>query len=388
MGAKVLILGGGSGGLVAANKLAKALRLSSNGGDHEVILVDKSPYHYFMPSFPWVALGFKEPEEIRRPLKNLEKKGVTFVQGEVKELQLDDRRVRVDDRELSYDFLIVSLGAEVSPDLMPGFEVAHHPWTIEAAMAMRKAVQRFQGGRIVIGVSGPYYRCPPAPYEVAGQIDFALQARGLRDRTEIVLAHVHPKPLSAMGPTISNVITEILEGKGVRFEGDFNPEAIDPERRVLRSDDGREIPFDLLIMVPPHRPSSAARCPGLMTPQGFPLIDPRTFRCAKHPEVFAIGDMVNPGIHLPTAGVVAHFQAEYVANQIMAELKGAYIAESFTPVALCIMDFGDDAVLPMCDFTPILDLKGPPSCGVLGRGKAIRLTKMLFEALWFSLYLS
>ncbi len=385
MGAKVLILGGGSGGLVAANKLAKALRRE---GDHEITLVDRSPYHYFMPSFPWVALGFKEPEEVRRPLKNLEKKGIKFVQGEVKELLLDDKRVRVDDRELPYDFLIVSLGAEVTPDLMPGFEVAHHPWTIEAALRMREAIKAFQGGRIVIGVSGPYYRCPPAPYEVAGQIDFALQARQLRDKTEIVVAHIHPKPLSAMGPAISNVISEILESKGVKFEGSFNPKEIDPQRKVLRSDDGREIPFDLLIMVPPHKPSAAARCPGLMTPGGFPIVDTKTFRCLKHPEVFAIGDMVNPGINLPTAGVVAHFQAEFVANEIVAEIKGAYIGESFTPVAMCIMDFGDDAVLLMCDFTRILTLEGPPSCGVLGRGKAIRLTKMLFEKMWFSTYLS
>jgi sulfide:quinone oxidoreductase len=104
--------------------------------------------------------------------------------------------------------------------------------------------------------------------------------------------------------------------------------------------------------------------------------------------VFAIGDMVNPAINLPAAGVVAHFQAEFVANQILAELKGAYIGESFTPVAMCIMDFGDDAVLPMCDFTRILDLSGPPSCGVLGHSKAIRLTKMLFESIWFATYLS
>lgn len=106
MGAKILILGGGSGGLVAANKLAKALR----GTDHEITLVDRSPYHYFMPSFPWVALGYKEPEEVRRPLKNIEKKGVKFIQGEVKEILFDEQKVRVDDQELPYDYLIVSLG--------------------------------------------------------------------------------------------------------------------------------------------------------------------------------------------------------------------------------------------------------------------------------------
>ncbi len=382
--ARIVILGGGSGGLVVANKLARGLR----GTPHEILLVDRSPYHYFMPSFPWVALGFKEPEQVRRPLKNLEKKGVRVIQGEVQEIRIPEKRVRVNGEDLSYDLMVVALGAEVKPDLMPGFEVAYHPWTIEGALRMREAIQRFEGGRIVIGVSGPYYRCPPAPYEIAGQLDFALRARRLRDKSEIVLAHPHPQPLSAMGPAISGVITEILAAKGVRFEGNFHAKAIDPERRLLLGQDGREIPFDLLIMVPPHRPSVAGMCPGLLTPAGFPLVDPKTFRCLADPDVFAIGDMVNPAINLPAAGVVAHFQAEFVANQILAELKGAYIGESFTPVAMCIMDFGDDAVLPMCDFTRILDLSGPPSCGVLGRSKAIRLIKMLFESIWFATYLS
>jgi len=382
--ARILILGGGSGGLVVAHKLARGLR----GTDHEILLVDRSPYHYFMPSFPWVALGFKEPEQVRRPLKNLERKGVRVIQGEVQEIRVREKRVRVDGEDLTYDLLVVSLGAEVKPDLMPGFEVAHHPWTIEGAIRMREAIQRFEGGRIVIGVSGPYYRCPPAPYEIAGQLDFALRARRLRHRSEIVLAHPHPQPLSAMGPAISGVISEILARKDVRFEGNFNAQAIDPQRRVLIGADGREIPFDLLIMVPPHRPSSAGIWAGLPTPGGLPPVDPKTFRSLADPYVFAIGDMVSPALNLPPAGVVAHFQAEFVANQILAELKGAYIGESFTPVAMCIMDFGDDAVLPMCDFTRILDLSGPPSCGVLGRSKAIRLLKMLFESMWFATYLS
>lgn len=382
--AKILILGGGTGGLVVANKLARGLR----GTDHEITLVDRSPYHYFMPSFPWVALGFKEPEQVRRPLKNLERKGVRVVHGEVYEIRVSERRVRVNGEDLAYDFAVVSLGAEVKSDLMPGFNLAYHPWTIEGALQMREAIRRFQGGRIVIGVSGPYYRCPPAPYEIAGQLDFALRARRLRHKSEIILAHPHPRPLSAMGPAISGVITEILASKDVRFEGNFHAQAIDSERQVLIGTDGREIPFDLLIMVPPHQPSSVGIGLGVTTPAGFPVVDRRTFRYVGDPNMFIIGDMVNPAINLPTAGVMAHFQAEFVSNQILAELKGAYIGESFTPVAMCIMDFGDDAVLPMCDFTRILDLSGPPSCGVLGRSKAIRLMKMMFESMWFAIYLS
>ncbi|MCF6191810.1 MAG: FAD-dependent oxidoreductase [Candidatus Hydrothermae bacterium] len=385
MGAHILILGGGSGGLVAANKLAKALR----GRGHTITVVDRSPYHYFQPSFPWVALGFKEPEEVRRPLHNLEKKGVRFLQDEVEAILPEDKQVRLKENgTLAYDYLVVSLGAELGPDLMPGFHLAHHPWSVEGALKMREALTNFEGGRVVISVSGPYYRCPPAPFEVAGQLDFNFKARRIRSKTEIVVAHPNPAPLAGMGPAISGLIMEILRNKNVRFEGNFNAERIDPERKILLARDGRELPFDLLVMVPPHRPNRLVQQLGPTTPQGFPVVDPETFRSVKYPEIFMIGDMVNPSLNLPPAGVVAHFQAEFVANEIVAEVKGAYIGESFTPVAMCIMDFGDDAVLPMCDFTQILTLEGPPSCGVLGRGKAVRVAKMLFESLWFATLLN
>ncbi len=377
---RILVLGGGSGGVVVANKLVKNLR----GVDAEITLVDRSPYHYFMPSFPWVAFGYKEPDDVRRPLKRLERKGIRVIQDEVVAIHPDRKEVELKGGKVGYDFLVVSLGAELHQNLMEGFDVAHHPWSLEASLRMREAIRTFEGGDVVIGVTGPYYRCPPAPYEVAGQLDFVLRSRRLRKKSRITVFHPDPAPLAGMGPAISGLIGEILSHKGVVFEGNFVAQKIDKTRKVVVGQDGREIPFDLLIMVPPHKPSALIRNLAPHTPQGFPVVDPETFRHARYPDIFMLGDMINPSLNLPPAGVVAHFQGEFIANEITAEIKGGFIGESFNPVAMCIMDFGDDAVLPMCDFTQIMKLEGPPSCGVLGRGKAVRLAKMLFEALWFA----
>ncbi len=384
MAAKILILGGGSGGLVAANALARTLN-----GSGEITLIDRNPYHEFMPSYPWVAFGFKEPDQIRRPLKLLEKKGVRVVQDTITEILPSQQTVKTENDSFDYDFLIVSLGATIDENAIENFATeAYHPWTLQGALRLREAIHNFKGGDVVVGIAGQYYRCPPAPFEIAGQLDFLLKAKRLRDQSTITIFHLTPGPLSNMGPAISRVIAEILQSKGVRFEGSFELDRIDKDSKKVIAKDGRELHYDLLIMTPFHKVNPVVAKSELSGPK-FPLIDPKTFRSQKFDNVFIIGDVVNPLINLPPAGVVVHFQAEFVADQITAEIKGGYVGESFSPVAMCIMDFGDDAVLPMCEFSKTyIDLSGPPSCGVLGRGKEIRLVKAGFEALWFSLYLT
>ena len=383
---RILILGGGSGGLVSANKLAKIFKDQA-----EITLIDRNPYHEFMPSYPWVAMGYKDPDDIRRPLNLLERKGVKFINDNVKEIIPSQNKVVLEKTgEISYDYLIVSLGAEIDEEAMPNFkEEAYHPWTMEGSLRLREALKNFKGGKILIGISGIYYRCPPAPFEVAGQLDLLLKAKKLREKSEITVFHITPGPLSNMGPAISSIISEILTNKGVKFVGNFEPAKIDKDAKKVVSKDGRELEYDLLIMTPPHKPSTVVAKSELAGPKGFPPVDPLTLRSKKFDNVFIIGDVVNPAINLPPAGVVAHFQAEFVSTEIASEIKGAYVGESFSPVAMCIMDFGDDAVLPMCEFSKFyVDLSGPPSCGILGRGKGVRLLKMAFEATWFGSYLT
>jgi len=235
---------------------------------------------------------------------------------------------------------------------------------------------------VVVGVSSPYYPCPPAPYEVAGQVEFALKVKGVREKSTVEVFHVNPAPLAGMGPVISGKVLEILRSKGIAFHGEFEPMAF--ENGKVKAKDGRELPYDLLILVPPFAPNRVVRESPLAGPQGFPQVDKATFRSTKFANVFVIGDTVNPALMLPPAGVVAHFQGEYVAGVIASDLKGAYIGEPFNPVAMCIMDFGDNALLPQCSFDRVLSGTGMPSCGVMAVGKWVRVTKILFEGFWFA----
>ncbi len=374
MAANVLILGGGSGGLVTANKVKRLL-----GNQVEVTLVDKNPYHEFKPAYPWVAFGMREPEQVRRPLNNLEKRGIQYLQAEVRALDPENNRVETSAGELSYDYLVISLGAERMPSPAPD---GYAPWSLEDALKLREVLKNFNGGKVVVGVSSPYYPCPPAPYEVAGQLEFALKVKGVRRESQVDVFHLNPAPLAGMGPVISEKVLEILKSKGITFHGAFEPVAF--ENGTVRAKDGRELPYDLLILVPPFTPNRVVRESPLADPQGFPEVDSSTFRSKKFPNVFAIGDTVNPSLMLPTAGVVAHFQGEYVAGVIASDLKGAYIGEPFNPVAMCIMDFGDNALLPQCAFDRVLAGTGTPSCGVMAVGKWVRVTKILFEGFWFA----
>jgi sulfide:quinone oxidoreductase len=374
MATNVLVLGGGSGGLVAANKVKKLL-----GDRVEVTLVDKNGHHEFMPAYPWVAFGMREPEQIRRPLANLERRGIRFLQATVEGLDPANNQVKTSAGTLAYDYLIVSLGAEAMPAPAPD---SYAPWSMAGALKLREALKGFQGGRVVVGVSSSYYPCPPAPYEVAGQVEFALKVKGVREKSTVEVFHVNPAPLAGMGPVISGKVLEILRSKGIAFHGEFEPMAF--ENGKVKAKDGRELPYDLLILVPPFAPNRVVRESPLAGPQGFPQVDKATFRSTKFANVFVIGDTVNPALMLPPAGVVAHFQGEYVAGVIASDLKGAYIGEPFNPVAMCIMDFGDNALLPQCSFDRVLSGTGMPSCGVMAVGKWVRVTKILFEGFWFA----
>jgi sulfide:quinone oxidoreductase len=371
---KILVLGGGTGGLVAANKIKKLL-----GNDVEVTLVDKNAYHEFMPAYPWVALGMREPDQIRRPFSNLEKRGINFIQATVESIDPANNKVKTSVGDITYDYLIVSLGVEPMP--LPVKE-NYAPWSLEGALNLREAIKKFKGGKVVVGVSSLYYPCPPAPFEVAGQIEFALKVKGIRGKSMIEVFHFHPLPLAPMGPVIAGKIMEILKSKNITFHGSFEPIAF--ESGKVKAKDGREIEYDLLVLVPSFAPNKVVRESPLAGPNGFPEVDKITFRSIRFPNVFVIGDVVNGSLMLPPAGVVAHFQGEYVAGVIVSDLKGAYIGEPFNPVAMCIMDFGDNAILPQCSFDKVLAGTGMPSCGVMAVGKWVRIAKILFEGFWFA----
>ena len=195
-GKTILILGGGVGGLVAANELR---RLLPAAGGHRIVLVERNTQHAFAPSFLWVMTGDRQPAQITRDLRQLVRPGVEIVAAEVQAIDINTRSVQTSAQALNYDYLIIALGAELAPDAMPGLsEGAHTYYTLDGAEKLRDALHSFSGGTIAVVVSALPYKCPGAPHEGAMLIADALRRRGLRDNVKVHL--FTPEPLPMSGP--------------------------------------------------------------------------------------------------------------------------------------------------------------------------------------------
>lgn len=311
----IVVLGGGSGGIVAASHLGSQL-----GQDHTVTMIDRRPEHIFQSSFLWMATGKRRPSDITRPLTAVAKRHVRFVQENVLFIDTDRKRVTTSGGEWPYDFLVVSLGFETHPDEIPGDHgVVQHTWELDAALRMREQLRRFAGGRLVVGVAAPPYRCPPGPYEATWLFEDYLQQQGVRDNTQIDFFTPEPGPVGGSGKPADFIRTHLAR-RGVTLHSDFAVETVDATTKEVRSRDGRTLPFDLLMIVPPHRPSQVLYDSGMVdTPAGID-VDYDTLQ-TRWDGVFAIGD--NANMPASKAGVVAHTEAELVAHNIAQALTGA-----------------------------------------------------------------
>ena len=338
-GKTILILGGGVGGIVTANALRKQL-----GAEHRVIVVDKRAEYVFTPSLLWVMVGWRRPQQITKDLRRLLRPDVELVAAEAHEIDLDGARVRSSNGDLNYDYLVVALGADLSPAAMPGFdEAAHTPFNLEGASELWSALQGFEGGRVAVLVSGVPYKCPAAPYETALLLDNHLRQRGIREKCELQVYTPEPLPMGVAGPAMGHAVVSILESKQIHFNPQLHPTRIDAERKELLFANCCAAPFDLLAATPPHRAPSVVQESPLANEAGWVPIDRRTLQtCVEN--VYAIGDVTHVtlanGKPLPKAGVFAEGQARAVASRIAGEIQGTSALAEFDGLGFCWIETG------------------------------------------------
>ncbi len=311
---KIVILGGGSGGVVAATKLGHDL-----GSKHEVILIDRRPDHVFMPAFLFLMVGRRKPGEITRKLKGLEKRNVKVIQADILGIDPTKQEVVLDNGPVHYDYLIVALGLQTVPELIPGFaEAAHHPWEMDSAVNLKQALELFNGGKILVGVPLGPYRCPPAPYEAQWMLDSYFRKRGIRDRVEIEYFTRDPEPA---GEARDPVVWMDAESKRrhIRQHYDFIVHSIDPEAKTVTGLYGYKLSYDLLLMIPPHRPARALFDCGLADTENGIRVDYDTL-ATKWDNVYAIGDCAD--MPASKSGGVAHQEADLLAHNLKVEIRG------------------------------------------------------------------
>ena len=382
-GKTVLILGGGVGGLVAADRLRRALPR-----DHRVVLIERERQHLFQPSLLWVAVGDRRAEQIQRPLDRLVRKGVELVNATVETIDPSRRVVTAGGREYPGDAVIVALGAELAAETIPGLDGAgHNLYTLGGATAIRDALRALRGGRVAILTAAPAYKCPAAPYEAAMLVEAWLRRNGQRASTELDFYAAEPGPMGVAGPAVSAAVRQMVESHGVNYHPGQQVVSADPSARTLLFADGKTAGYDLLIYVPPHRAPAVVRQAGLAPEGGWIGVDRATFETAV-PGIYAIGDVTTVplamGKPLPKAGVFAHAQAEVVAANITALWTGSGAHRTFDGHGACFLETGDGrAGFGTGNFyaepVPQIVLKGPSRMWHWG--------KVLFEWRWLRQWL-
>jgi sulfide:quinone oxidoreductase len=334
-GVRVLVLGAGFGGLELTTRLSEVL-----GDDADVVLIDQSDGFVFGYSKLDVMFGRTTADAVVHSYRDVLKPGVRFVRSVIRSIDPTRLHVETDSGTFEADVLVVALGADVHPSATPGLlEGGHEFYTVPGAFALRDVLDRFAGGRVVVGVTSTPFKCPPAPSETALLVDDFLTGRGLRDRSEISLVMPLGAPIPP-SPAASAALLAAFAERGIAWYPSRIVRRLDPLRRVAVLADGDELPFDLFLGVPVHRAPQVVQESGMCV-DGWIPVDAPTLETS-FPNVYAVGDVTSVGT--PKAGVFAERQAAVVADAIIARARADTSAAAYDGRGICYVEFGGGQV--------------------------------------------
>lgn len=327
---RVLILGAGFGGLELCTMLSEAF-----GDGVEVTLIDKSDSFVFGFSKLDVMFGRTTLGAARLPYGKFVKPGVRFLQETVASIDPAAKRVTTDRGTHEADFLVVALGADYDFGATPGLAGATEFYTVEGAARLGGILPAFTGGRVIVGVCGAPFKCPPAPSEAALLMHDYLTSRGIRGACEITLILPLPTPVPP-SPETSRALMAAFAERNIAFVAGRKVKSVDARRKVATTDDGREFPYDLFLGVPVNRAPRILESSG-MTEDGYVPVKPRTLE-TRFPDVYAVGDCARQGT--PKAGVFAEGAGRAVATALIARLRDRHAPVTHAGTGSCYIEFG------------------------------------------------
>ncbi|TQJ86204.1 NAD(P)/FAD-dependent oxidoreductase [Streptomyces sp. SLBN-31] len=390
MGKHIVILGSGTAGTMTANRLRRAYDES----ELRITVVDQDDSHVYQPGLLFVPFGLAQPHALVRSRPHQLHDGVDYRRARIDRVDLDARTVYFAvGGWIAYDVLVVATGARLLPEETEGLtgpgwgENVLTFYDLPGAVGLHHALERFEGGRVVVDVADMPVKCPVAPLEFAFLADWYFQRRGIRDRVE--LTYATPLDGAFTKPVAAKALSGLLERKGIELVTEFTLGEVDGKGGRLVSYDEREVPFDLAVVVPLHGGAEyVERSPGLGDELGFVPVDPHTLQLPDRPEVFAIGDAA--GLSASKAGSVAHFEGEVLVRNIGRFLAGQPLDGSFDGHANCFVETGFHRAL-LIDFNYDTEplpghFPGPVGLPLMKESHAAHLGKLAFEWLyWHSL---
>ena len=393
---RIVILGAGTAGTIMANRLAKRYWRDVDAPPLDITVVDQDDEHIYQPGLLFVPFGTYRPGQIVKSRRRYLPKGVHYVSSAIDHVVAEENRVYLKNgTALDYDLLVIATGSRVVPEETEGLtgpgwhDKMFDFYTLVGAASLRRKLESWPGGRLVINIVEMPIECPVAPLEFAFLADAFFTKKGIRDKVE--LAYVTPLDGAFTKPVASQALSHLLADRNIRLVTEFSTGRVDGAAGELVSWDERVEPFDLLVTVPLHMGAEfVGRSPGLGDDMGFVLTDPATLQARVKPNIFALGDATN--VPASKAGSVAHFQAEILTENIVAYVAGRALPETFDGHSNCFIETGNHRGL-LIDFNydvEPLPGKFPFAFGPLSLLKESRLNhlgKLLFRWVYWHLLL-
>lgn len=372
MSKQILILGAGPGGLAAANLLRKKL-----SPQHKIFLIDKKQKQSLGLTYIQVMFGLRKPDQVEKDLSTVNRKNIIFFNSEIKQIDLVNQKVSFDSQELSYDYLVISLGANLSLEEIPGLFNSHYFYDLEPAERLHSVLKNFKGGKIALVVARTPYKCPAAPYEAGLLLDWYFAQKKIRNKVDIKMFTPEPQPMPTSGPVVGEKIKQFLQERNVGFNPNYKLTKVDDSNHKLFFENGETAEYNLLISIPVHKAPEVVKEANLLSETGWISVDKYTLKTG-YPNVYAIGDVTSiklpNGAFLPKAAIFALNQAEVVANQIASEILSGKKPARFDGKGYCFLQtepkksaaaVGSFFVEP----NPQVKLKKPTSTGFKGKLK-------------------
>jgi len=389
---QIVILGGGTGGTMTANRL----RRHFDADEAEIHVVDRDDRHVYQPGLLFVPFGLAQVDEIVRPRHRQLRSGIDFHESEVESVWIERDEVLLEDGTvLPYDLLVIATGARLQPEETEGLtgpgwnERAFTFYTPDGADLLQRALESFDGGRVVVNLIDMPIKCPVAPLEFAFLADAYFHERKIRNRVELIFATSLDGAFTK--PVASKHLAGLLTEKDIELVTEFNAGEVDGVGGKLSSYDGRDLDFDLLVTVPLHGGAAyVERSPGLGDALGFVPTDKSTLQTLAQPNVFALGDATD----LPTskAGSVTHFEGDVLTENIVRFLEGRELDSSYDGHANCFIETGFHKAL-LIDFnyeTEPLPGRFPSAVGplpLLRESRLNHLGKLMFQWVYWHMLL-
>ncbi len=383
----VLILGAGTGGVILANKLAERVE-----GDVNITLIDRSTRHLYQPGFTLIPFGMYSVQGCTKPVVNFLPKGAGLLRGEVERINPEKMVVIAGGRKLTYDWLVIATGCRPAFEEVTGldralYRSAHEFYTLRGARKLRQVLHGFTSGRLVVSIADMPIKCPGAPLSFAFLAEEFFRRRGLGREVEIMLTT--PSEVFSK-PEVAKTLEALAEERGIELVSEFPLAEVDHGSKRIRSPSGEEVPYDLLVVVPPHMGSEAIINSGMGDAMGYVGVDKHILTAADFENVYALGDATN--LPVSKAASSAHFQAEVVARNLAEDIAGSGIKARYGGETFCFiltsfteaMVVGFDYENKLYQGKAPLPLLGPLSLNKITRGNHIAklLSRWLYWHLW------